>query len=104
MVKRSVLIAALIGLLVVLVVAACRHDWKPTPPFFMDYGECLAGHEEDTSYVAIDGNGYPVFVPSSTYVCDQHEYPAGDGPDYVRRYQQYETDLAAWLKRHPKES
>lgn len=76
-------------------------DWKPSPPWMGDYGACLANHEEDSVMLIPDSNGGMTTVPTTDTVCDQHEYPNGDGPEYQRRYTAYEARLAAWLKRHP---
>lgn len=76
-------------------------DWKPSPPWASDYGACLASHVEDSVMLIPDSNGGTTMVPTSDVVCDQHEYPNGDGPDYQARYRAYEVRLAEWFKRHP---
>ncbi len=78
-------------------------DWKPTPPWFGDYGACLASHEEDSVITSVNSDGSLSVIPTSDTVCDAHEYPNGDGPDYQERYKRYEVRLAEWLKRHPEE-
>lgn len=78
-------------------------DWKPTPPWMKDYGRCLASHEEVSFMLFPDSNGGTTMLPTTDTVCDVHEYPAGDGPDYQRRYREFEVRLADWHKRNPKE-
>lgn len=99
----SVLISGFLGFLVLMLV----RDWKPSPPFFGDYGECLKGHHD--SYITYQTMGvYPntVSIPvvQESYVCDVREYPNGDGPDYQQRYREYEARLAEWYKRHPEKA
>lgn len=100
--KRALLILALCAGL-----AAC--DMKPWPPS-ADYGSCLKGHSED-SYIIMwqsmcTGNSctqIPYTIPTTDFVCDEHEYPLGDGPEYQAGMKRYAAELQAWYERHPEE-
>lgn len=95
----SVFAAGLVAFLVLIFIP----DWKPTPPWMTDYGACLASHEEVSVSIQTLPDGTSMPVTDYDTVCDAHEYPNGDGPDYQDRYRRYEQRLAEWFKRHPEE-
>ncbi|MCU1069714.1 hypothetical protein JAK55_00765 [Stenotrophomonas maltophilia] len=98
--KRALLILALCAGL-----AAC--DMKHWPPS-ADYGSCLKGHSEN-SYIIMwqsmcTGNSctqIPYTIPTTDFVCDEHEYPLGDGPEYQAGMKRYAAELQAWYERYP---
>ncbi|PZS57411.1 hypothetical protein [Stenotrophomonas maltophilia] len=93
--NRALLILALCAGL-----AAC--DMKPWPPR-ADYGSCLKGHTESGLMLIPNSNGGLSYIPTSDYVCDEYEYPLGDGPEYQAGMKRYAAELQAWYERHPEE-
>ena len=48
-----------------------------------------------------NSNGGFSYIPTSDYVCDEYEYPLGDGPEYQAGMKRYAAELQAWYERHP---
>ena len=93
--KRLMILAA-------LCVALTACDMKPWPPG-ADYGSCLRGHNESGLLMFPNGNGGFTYIPTNDYVCDEYEYPNGDGPEFQVAMKRYAAELQAWYERNPEE-
>lgn len=105
--KRLMILAA-------LCVALTACDMKPWPPS-ADYGSCLRGHDQFTTRIVYTGSlpsytvggfsagGGMTVVPDNEFVCDEYEYPNGDGPEFQVAMKRYAAELQAWYERNPEE-
>ncbi len=93
--KRILILAALC----VALTACDMRPWKPSA----DYGSCLKGHTESGLMMIPNSNGGFTYVPTSDYVCDEYEYPLGDGPAYHADVLRYQRELTEWCARNPGE-
>ncbi|MGW8273811.1 hypothetical protein [Xanthomonas axonopodis] len=107
--KRPLLIAA--ALLAVLgAVSLLKHDWKPSMPDG-DYGTCQRSHVENGFIMMYQSmctgtscTQIPYVVPTTTAVCDEWQYPLGDGPEFQAAYADYRKRLSEWYTRHLEEA
>jgi hypothetical protein len=100
----------LLIVLAALSLAAC--DLKPGGPR-EDYGACLKSHEDTTlipQYMTTCSGSPSIctpqlvyFLPVTSTVCDERQYPKGDGPGYQADLQRYAKELKEWYARHPVE-
>lgn len=83
-----------------LALAAC-HPFQPQP----DYGRCTRSHTEDSvTLIPVYGTNGSIsytYWPTSETVCDEHQFPLGDGPAYHEDVKRYEREMVEWRKDHP---
>lgn len=98
--KRLLILAA-------MCVALTACDMKPWPPF-ADHGACLVSRTDIVLTpmpsgvgLGFDLGGGIQLVPMPQTVCEQHEFPNGDGPNYQAGMKRYAAELQAWYERHP---
>lgn len=60
-------------------------EHPPEPPAMTDLGGCAKSH----------------YVNRVDFVCDENEFPAGDGPDYTSKMVVYRASMELWYKAHP---
>ncbi|CAD2254836.1 hypothetical protein QSH46_021770 [Xanthomonas arboricola pv. juglandis] len=100
----GILLAALV------VVTLLQYDWKPRSPD-ADYGACKRSHVENDVIIMWQSvctgtscTQVPYAYPTTRVVCDEREYPLGDGPAFQAAYVDYLKRLDEWHKRHPEKA
>ena len=99
--KRTLLTLACLAL------TACH----PSMPH-ADYGRCVRSHSETYIRPSIGvqngldyGGGLAMggIAYDTQTVCDEYQYPLGDGPGYHEDVKRYEREMVEYRKDHPNE-